>query len=535
MSDQSSPNGNPQRNPREEQRPTPPAHDGAREGEAPRPANPDDAFFAYSRQRREGRPPAFDQLANYPPLEPPRIDAEAPDGGGARAAAEDAVRRLRESRRWREAVAGSDVAGSDVAGQEANESQGSGLGREQPGSAQVYNAQPHNAQVDNESTNQPRAPFDRIPFQRSVPEADSRPANPARDPSPREPEAPARSRLAELLDGSTVGDTRGDTGAQRNGSNSTLPPSTLPPAAPTAPAAADSAPGQPAPDGITRKPQRDATEVAERIANRMRHERGEGSVAQPGKGQPVSTQSINIRGRTDGISIELGKGEWSQIMRALTERLDEAADFFRGGRVSLDVGGRPMLEEELLQVRSLLAQHGMVLGNVRSTSERTCQSALTLGMATVLESPSGGADDVLAQPAESNFSSVSHYVYRGNLRSGQVLQLTDSIFLLGDVNPGAQVVSAGDIFIWGRLRGIAHAGVTGDEQSVVAALDLDPTQLRIANHIAIAPEPQPEHTGRWLWKQRVHKRPEVARVAEGGVVVEPWDMLRRGGLATTRR
>ena len=514
MSDQSSPNGSPQHDPSEERPPTGPDRD------ASRPANPDDAFFAYSRQRREGRPPAFEQLSNYPPLEPPRIDDVA-SGDSARAAAEDAVRRLRESRRWRESAADDVNANGPL------------------------NRQPDEARIDERqgsqsaAAEQPPSPFDGLPFERSASAPPPNDPAPVRSPARSQDERarPDSSRLAELLDGSTVGNpgsnTGSSTGAQRNGSNSTLPPSTLPPSPSSPPPTRGSASGEAVADGITRKPQRDATEIAERIVSRMRHERGDGGEAAPSQRAPL--HAINIRGRADGVSVELGKGEWSQMMRALTARLEEAADFFRGGRVSLDVGGRPMLEEELLQVRSLLAQHGMVLGNVRSTSERTCQSALTLGMATVLESPNGGADDVLAQPAESNFSGVSHYVYRGNLRSGQVLQLTDSIFLLGDVNPGAQVVSAGDIFIWGRLRGIAHAGVTGDEQSVVAALDLDPTQLRIASHIAIAPEPQPEHTGRWLWKQRVHKRPEVARVAEGGVVVEPWDMLRRGGLAATRR
>jgi septum site-determining protein MinC len=83
--------------------------------------------------------------------------------------------------------------------------------------------------------------------------------------------------------------------------------------------------------------------------------------------------------------------------------------------------------------------------------------------------------------------------------------------VIGDVNPGAEIVAGGDIVIWGHLRGVVHAGAEGDENAVVCALDLSPTQLRIAGEIAITPQ----RKGKAL--------PEMVKIQNGQVVAEPWN------------
>ena len=85
-----------------------------------------------------------------------------------------------------------------------------------------------------------------------------------------------------------------------------------------------------------------------------------------------------------------------------------------------------------------------------------------------------------ATPAATNVDTAAYFVYRGYLRSGHRLQRNESILVIGDVNPGAEVISDGDVLVWGRLRGVVHAGVQGNQRAIVAALDLEPTQLRIA-------------------------------------------------------
>lgn len=74
------------------------------------------------------------------------------------------------------------------------------------------------------------------------------------------------------------------------------------------------------------------------------------------------------------------------------------------------------------------------------------------------------------------------------VRSGQVLEINGDLLLIGDVNPGGRVVATGNVYILGNLRGIAHAGSTGDEQAVIVASYMNPSQLRIADYISRSPD-----------------------------------------------
>lgn len=96
------------------------------------------------------------------------------------------------------------------------------------------------------------------------------------------------------------------------------------------------------------------------------------------------------------------------------------------------------------------------------------------------------------------------------LRSGQSMHYDGNIVILGDVNPGAEVTATGNIIIMGSLRGVVHAGVGGDENAVIMAFHLKPTQLRIANHITRPPDNELVDAD----------YPEMARIKGGVVTIE---------------
>jgi septum site-determining protein MinC len=100
------------------------------------------------------------------------------------------------------------------------------------------------------------------------------------------------------------------------------------------------------------------------------------------------------------------------------------------------------------------------------------------------------------------------------LRSGQTIRYAGHVVVMGDVNPGAEIVAAGDVMVWGRLRGLVHAGASGNDNASVCALILSPTQLRIGKHIARAPDEL----------QRTARGAEIARVREGRIVIEGWNL-----------
>ena len=101
---------------------------------------------------------------------------------------------------------------------------------------------------------------------------------------------------------------------------------------------------------------------------------------------------------------------------------------------------------------------------------------------------------------------------RRTLRSGQRVKHNGNVVVLGDVNPGAEVIAAGDIVVMGVLRGVAHAGAMGNQKAVVAAFRLQPTQLRIANFITRAPDDE----------VTAPSGPEVAQIKNGIIVIEDY-------------
>ncbi len=100
------------------------------------------------------------------------------------------------------------------------------------------------------------------------------------------------------------------------------------------------------------------------------------------------------------------------------------------------------------------------------------------------------------------------------LRSGQSINSDGNVVVLGDVNPGAEVSAVGHIVVMGALRGVVHAGSTGNENATITALELVPTQLRIATHITRPPDGSNKDKS---------YRPETARIRDDEVIIEEYN------------
>ena len=247
-----------------------------------------------------------------------------------------------------------------------------------------------------------------------------------------------------------------------------------------------------------------------------------------------SEDGITIKGGREGLLITLGPGAWHNALGALEARLTATPDFFKGARVALLVGNRKLVEADVRAARDVLAHHDVVLWGIVGDDEETQHTAAVLGLDAELpqrdhvkprsqsveqeppiEAPTPIEKASTSSPLESAPADDSEtgLIARRTLRSGQQLRHPGSIAVIGDVNPGAEIVAGGDIVVWGKLRGTAHAGAMGNEAAVVCALELTPTQLRIAQYFARSPE-----------GHRRKSLPEVARVREGKIVAESWEV-----------
>jgi septum site-determining protein MinC len=216
---------------------------------------------------------------------------------------------------------------------------------------------------------------------------------------------------------------------------------------------------------------------------------------------------VKIKGIREGLLITVRDDDWTDAKAALQEQIKEQSEFLKGGRLILDVGNHNIRAAELGQLRDMLTDDGLALWAVLSNSHITQQNAQLLGLATRINKP---IPERTTHTIDTALTGEEAVLVRRTLRSGFSIQNTGHVVVIGDVNPGCEIVAGGDIVVWGHLRGMVHAGAEGNQDSVVCAIDLAPTQLRIADHIATTP------------KRRGKSQPELARIIDGQVVAMPW-------------
>jgi septum site-determining protein MinC len=220
----------------------------------------------------------------------------------------------------------------------------------------------------------------------------------------------------------------------------------------------------------------------------------------------MKSDDVLVRGLKQGLMLLLGDGPaFEIILQTVETKLATRANFFRGAQVTVRTGARVLTEQELQRLIQTLESFGMVVAAVEPgypVAEPPAPRNQPRAEAAAAERTwqTGGV------PVRPGAKVVSR-----TLRSGASIRYDGDVIILGDVNPGAEVVATGHIVVMGALRGLAHAGAKGDETAIVAAIRLQPTQLRIGTVIGRPPDGEFDTSG---------FHPEVARVENGAIVVE---------------
>lgn len=109
-------------------------------------------------------------------------------------------------------------------------------------------------------------------------------------------------------------------------------------------------------------------------------------------------------------------------------------------------------------------------------------------------------------------------ILQSSVMNKQVIDVKDSILVFGDVNPGSQIKSCGNIIVLGGLYGSAYAGSSGDETAFVCAIEMEPESLIIGEH-KYAPDSKP------IWSAMLKPAPKVARICEGELTIGPLNRV----------
>lgn len=178
-------------------------------------------------------------------------------------------------------------------------------------------------------------------------------------------------------------------------------------------------------------------------------------------------QNVTIKGTKDGIVLILDDGcSYQELTRELDDKLSLNYKTQENHLipVKVEVGNRFLTEEQREELKDLIRQKkNLVVDEIES-------NVITKEEAEKLK-------------AEAEVVTVSRII-----RSGQVLEVPGDLLLIGDVNPGGTVIAGGNIFIMGSLKGVAHAGCFGNDEAVIVASSMKPSQLRINDCINRAPD-----------------------------------------------
>jgi septum site-determining protein MinC len=219
---------------------------------------------------------------------------------------------------------------------------------------------------------------------------------------------------------------------------------------------------------------------------------------------------VQIKGTRDGLMVSVGGEDWHSQIDNLIDQVKERSSFYQGARMVLDVKTHVLHVLELSQLRDTLSDYGIILWAVLSESQVTEQTAQNLGLATRLSKP----ETVESNVAIESFQKDKALWIEQTVRSGSHIEYHGNVIVFGDVNPGAEIIAVGSVLIWGRLKGLVHAGAEGDEKAIVGALEFLPMQLRIADKIAIPP------------KKNKKGKLEIARISDDNIIVESWNSLK---------
>jgi len=261
-----------------------------------------------------------------------------------------------------------------------------------------------------------------------------------------------------------------------------------------------------------------------------------------------------LRGRRDGLEVMLAGRDLAPALDELEALLARQPAFYRGSKAVANFGAQLPSASDLAKLAAILSAAGVELRSLSGSASGLEDLARAGGLECSVEAPApsieasalsegarslvadfAGARNDIAMRRKRGESSVRRakiepktppqlrlveappgtLYHAATLRGGQTLHHSGNIVVVGDVNPGAELVATGDIVVFGRLAGTAHAGAQGDASARIFAIELAATQLRIATFIAAQERPP----------RRGAPKPEAAFARDGGIAIVALEEL----------
>ena len=224
----------------------------------------------------------------------------------------------------------------------------------------------------------------------------------------------------------------------------------------------------------------------------------------------LKTSVVRLSGRGSRVDLTIDDtAPFDEVARGLREYLAENRPLCSSGTITVNVGRRMLSREEMVQIRQILEEEadltvarfwcgpdileeapsngdGAWVGETPPRQLIHNQLQVDLTEAGKVSARQQKGREAPKQAGSSQGRGTEALFIKATCRSGEIIRHPGDIVVLGDINPGAEVIAGGDILVFGSLRGLAHAGAAGDIRAVIISLRLDTPWLAIGPHVAVA-------------------------------------------------
>ena len=220
----------------------------------------------------------------------------------------------------------------------------------------------------------------------------------------------------------------------------------------------------------------------------------------------MNSQPVVIKSSKNGINLVLdSKLPFDELLEEIKKKFIDSEKFFKDAHIAISFEGRALSQAEQFEIIEMIQQYTSITIICILDHDELMDEVMKRRIGAYQEEHS---------PQTGQF-------YKGTLRSGQQIESQTSLIVLGDVNPGAKVIAKGNIVVLGALKGIAYAGADGDSGCFVAALEMDPLQIKIGDHIGRSADKKEPAKG-FRRKAKIESAvPQIATVYEQQILIEP--------------
>ncbi|HZK32909.1 MAG TPA: septum site-determining protein MinC [Tissierellaceae bacterium] len=210
----------------------------------------------------------------------------------------------------------------------------------------------------------------------------------------------------------------------------------------------------------------------------------------------MKEELVTFKGVNEGVFVNIQGDDMEAIKEEVNRKMETSLSFYRGTNI-IGIRSEKLPYKDMLEIKFML----------KYKYDLSISEDIDFEIKPKDLKPEESMEGIF----EGIDSGMTKFV-NGTIRSGQVEIYTGNIVIIGDVNPGGLIQAKGNIIVLGSIRGLAHAGIGGNRKAIVAAYNLQPTQLRIADIIVRPPDEGAES----------YKLPEIAKIKNGKVIIEPY-------------